>query len=478
MIQLPSIKKEIEIKVSTDGMIAYLTLNPLDSTILDAGKIMNELWAHQVNFGLKGRAIQQAIETRCFGKSFVVAEGKPPIDGQDTIIEYKFGEKKAVTLTENLDGRVDFRESAKIETVRKGDILAIKIPPTQGTDGRTVSGKIVKAKNGQNKEIPIGANTQLSSDGLALMAAENGYISWERGKINVVTTYEINSNVDMTTGNIYFVGPVKIKGAVREGFVVDAEGDIDVGDGIDNATLRSEGNISIVNGIIGKRCSVYAKGDIKCKFIENAKVITNGNLIVHDAILHSHIEADGNVFVLTGKKGAIIGGRISAGGEVNVKNIGSIAEIPTIIEVGIKPVIRQELANLVDCLAADRKDLRDVRLKYRSLVFQNRMELAEQSLASQKEILSHIRKTNDEIIQIKRYIAANRGGKISVLEKVWPGVTLIIRATSLKLKAEDKHTSFVEKGTSIQKEEYQAPKTKLELTKKSLQYWERKMHGQ
>jgi uncharacterized protein (DUF342 family) len=41
----------------------------------------------------------------------------------------------------------------------------------------------------------------------------------------------------MSTGNIYFIGDVKVKGDVKEGFTVVTEGNLDIWGGADNATI-------------------------------------------------------------------------------------------------------------------------------------------------------------------------------------------------------------------------------------------------
>lgn len=467
--------KEIEIKIDIDGLKAYLTLNPTNNFILDISKVMHELWNKGVNFGIRDKSIQTAIDTKFFGESFVVAEGIPPIDGQDATIEYKFKEKKGVNLTENLDGRINFRETGKIELVRKGDFLAIKTPATLGIEGKTVTGKPIKAKNGQDVKILTSPTTRLSDDELTLIATVDGYVFWKDNTINIATVYEVKGDVDMHVGNIYFIGNVKIKGNVKEGFIVSTEGDIDIGEGVENATLKSlKGNITIARGIIGKRCSVYTNGNVKCKFIENAKIEAKGNVLVTDSIVHSNIFCDGSVLVLEGKRGVIMGGKIVAGKEVNAKNIGSISEVVTEIEVGIKPAIRTELNDLEESIEAARKDLQDAQLRYNSLILQNKPQLAAETLTQRKEIAKYLKEITELIIQLKKEISANKDGRISVFEKIWPGVKLVIKTAVLLLKVDDKYVTFIERFNIIERNEYQKPKDdKKEVVKKQVSYWKR-----
>ncbi|MEW6095704.1 MAG: FapA family protein [bacterium] len=471
--------EDITIKITPDGMKGFMTINnhKLEEQPLTLNTIMYKLWDKGVRFGIKGEVIKTMLEKKIYNRSILIAEGTPPQEGKDAIIEYKFKNGGKANLAEDFEGKVDFRELGLIKVVHAGDVLATKTPPTKGIPGKKITGEEIPAKNGQNANIPLGENTRLSSDGLTLLALLDGYIFWEDSRIGVKTTYEVPGDVDMNVGNIYFVGPVKVKGDVKEGFTINAKGDIEIGGGVENATLISEGNIMIAHGIVGRKTRVIAIGDVKCKFIQNANIEAKGNVIVHDAILHSNVEAGKSVFVLGGKKGAIIGGKIIAKNEVNAKNIGNMSETPTQIEVGVEPGVRQEILALEESLTLERKQLHEERLRYKTLMARNETSLAEQSLANQRELQQVIRMMSSSLHQHKKHVvSSNNEGKVSIVDTLWPGVKLTIGNSIFLPKIDYRYVTFVNKIGSIEQQRYENPKIKSdELLLPKVTYWEREI---
>ncbi len=469
-------QEDLTIKITEDGMKAFMTINnhnPHNSS-LDLNTIMYKLWDKGIKFGINGRVIKTMIEKKIYDRSILIAEGIQPQEGKDAVIEYKFKKKDKIDLIEDFEGRIDFRQLGLIDVVHAGDALATKIQPTQGVPGKKVNGEEIPTKNGQDVNLPLGENTQLSPDGLTLRASLNGYVFCEDGRIGIKTTYEVSGDVDMNVGNIYFVGPVRIKGDVKEGFTINAKGDIEIGGGMENATLISEGNITVTHGIVGKKTRVVVDGDLKCKFIQNANIEVKGNVIVQDAILHSNVNVGNGVFVLGGKKSAIIGGKITAKNEVNAKNIGNMSEVPTEIEVGVEPGVRQEIFALKESLDVERKQLHEERLNYKTLVSQNKTELANQSLDKQKELEEIIKMMHNSLTQHKKHVISNQTGKVSAVDTLWPGVKLTIGNSTLLPKIDYRYVTFVNKIGSIEQQGYENPKIKIDkLLPPKVTYWER-----
>ncbi|MFH1563185.1 MAG: FapA family protein [Nitrospirota bacterium] len=469
------IEKEITVKISPDGMNAFLTIQPanLHGELMDVEMVLERLWNEEVTVGIKNQLIAEMLKHRIYGKSILIAEGIPAEDGQDAVIDYKFKKHKRVNLTEDLDGRVDFRESGLIEIVREGEILATKIPLTRGIPGRKITGEEIKANDGQDISITAGKNTQLSPDKTTLTAIANGYIVWENNIPDIETTYAVNGDVDMKTGNIYFVGPVKIHGDVAQGFSVTTEGSIEIWGGTDNAVLRADGEIIVYGGI--RKGRVYAKGDVRCKFIENAKVETKGNVVVRDAILHSEITAGNSVIVLEGNKGAIMGGSIKAKTEVNAKNIGSMSEVLTSIEVGVDPGMRDELFRLEESIRMEKHELHQAKLNYNSLMAQQNSELAKQYLDKKSDLENSIHLMTTSLHQIKKHVTSTNEGKICAFDTLWPGVKITIGMATFTPKIDYRYITFVNIAGKIDTKQYEGTKVKVEVPTRQIGYWEREI---
>ena len=148
-----------------------------------------------------------------------------------------------------------------------------------------------------------------------LIAMIDGRVSLKNEEINILPVYEVNGDVDLKSGNIDFLGVVIIKGNVRDGFKVKAEGDVIVEGLVEDATIISGANIFVKNGILGKEGGngiIRAEGSVNTKFLQNIKVNAKKNIEVLDHILNSDVEADDCILAINGK-GKIIGGRVVAG---------------------------------------------------------------------------------------------------------------------------------------------------------------------
>jgi hypothetical protein len=470
-------KENLEIEISQDAMKAFLQINSFgkENSLLDVNVIIHKLWNKGVVYGIKGDVISQIIDQKITGEPILIAEGKPPIDGNDAVIEYRFTKTLKPRLLTDLRDRVDYRDLGLIENVKRGEVLATKRPATKGIPGKTVTGKQVPAKDGVDIPLPAGQNTQIVDNGNTLISTANGYVVWKDTKIGVETVYRVKGDVNMNVGNIHFIGTVEIEGDVREGFRVISEGNVIINGGVDNATIRAEKNIEIKYGIRGRRGYIYAKGNLNCKFIENTTVEVKGDVIVTDAILHSNVDAGGNVVVLEGKKGVILGGRIRAGGEVNAKNIGSISEVPTEIEVGVDPSLRQEMLALEEMVKIEQEELRVAKLNYNILTAQGRKDEALICLKERKELEESLKNGMEALNQIKKHIAANPGGRVSVAERIHPGVKITIRTKSLLLKTDYKETTFIEKFGEIENQSYEELIIKPKEEEKKFGYWEREI---
>lgn len=450
-------KEDIEIEITEDGMKVFLQINSFgqDGSLLDVNVIMHKLWNKGVVYGIKGEVISQIIDQKIIGEPILVAEGKPPVEGKDAVINYRFTKTLKPRLLTDLADRVDYRDLGLIENVKRGEVLATKQEPTKSISGKTVMGKQISARDGVDISLPAGPNTQIIDNGNTLIATANGYVVWKDTKIGVETIYRVKGDVNMNVGNIHFIGTVVIEGDVREGFRVISEDSVIINGGVENATIRAEKNIEVKYGIRGKRGYIYTKGNLNCKFIENTTVEVKGDVIVADAIIHSNVAAGGNVIVLEGKKGVILGGKVSAGGEINAKNIGSISELQTEIEVGIDPSLRQEMSALEEMIKIHQNELREVRLKYNILSAQDRKDEMLICLKECKELEESLKNSIEALNQIKKYISANRKGKVSVLERIYPGVKLTIQTKTFLLKVDYKHVTFIEKLGEILNLDYE-----------------------
>lgn len=349
----------VRLEVTNDFMKAYLTVYPpMGGKQVSIEEIKEKLSNEGIVFGIKEEMIYKAIELQNVSEPVLIAEGKEVLDGQDAILDYKFGiNNMAGKPTEMEDGRVDYYNLNLINNVQEGDVLATKTPPTPGQDGMTVNGTAIPAKAGKDIMLAVGKNAEIIDDGTTVIASTQGHVLLQGNKITVSPVLEVNGDVDFSSGNIEFVGSIIVKGAVKEGFSVKAHGDVEIKDHINAAYVEASGSIKVQNGIQGQnKGKIVAGKDIIAKYIENAKVSAGGNILIGEGIMHSEVNARG-IIEVGGKKGVIVGGVVRAGDDIKAKIFGSNYATATEIEVGVNPELRTEFDDLSQNLINKESDL-------------------------------------------------------------------------------------------------------------------------
>ena len=455
------------IEVSEDEMKAFMTIIPPKSRgrDVDIDDVMEALGEKGVVIGIKEDVIKKTLEDEVYNVLTPVAEGLKPENGQDSKIVYNFRTEKKVQLEEDEKGQVNFKDLDLVENVVAGQLLATKIPATEGKPGRTITNGLLDAKPGKDVELSAGKNTELSPDGMNLIATINGQVIFAAGKVVVEPIYEIKGDVDMHTGNILFLGTVIVKGNVEDGFSIKAAGDIEIRGSVGKCLLDAEGDVNIKQGIMGKLGgTIKAGGSIWSKFLEQVNVVADKNVFVQDGIMHCQVDATEKVACF-GKRATIVGGRIRAGEIVNTKTLGSVSFTETIVEVGVDPKSRQRLHDLEKEKAGNEEALEKLNANIQTLQNQQKIrrnfseekqELLEKMLASREEGNIRLTEIREEMDELKSYLKLLKTiGKVSVSKNVYPGVRIGIKDTYYDVTNEFKYVTFVLDGARIRIKKYE-----------------------
>lgn len=330
----------VSVRLSSDEMQAYLSYRPsFGGKELTPQDLLEALQKENVVYGVNEKLIEEILTERRPLDDVLIAEGKQVEDGKPARIEYlvDFGQKN-LKPKELEDGRVDYREVATMFYVEQGTELARKIPATPGDDGKAVTGKILKARQGKDIPLPVGKGTKVSErDPLLIVAAESGYPTLSGKKVSVLPLYKVEKDVDFSTGNIYFTGNVEIRGSIKPGFKVVASGNIEVNGRVEGGFLEAGGDILVKGGIIGlKRSRVKAGGILRARFIEQARVEAVDEVRVGEEIFHSEV-ISGEKVTMEGRHGQITGGKIMATSLISARNFGNYLATETHLFVGRNP---------------------------------------------------------------------------------------------------------------------------------------------
>ena len=304
-----------------------------------------------VVYGIDEELLEEIAANKLYDKIFTVASGYAAVDGENGRVKNLFDTDKKLVPRKLEDGSVDYRDLGLIVNVRVNDLICEIVPETQGEEGMNVYGQVIAPRPGRPPLVPQGSNTVLSADGTKLFAAESGNLVYMGGRFNVVTTFQISSDIDVKTGNINFLGDVVIKGSVQEGFSVTAGKTITVSGMVTGATLTAQGDITVKNGVFASTIqSQY--GNINIAFGENDTITTRGNL-TSTSLVGCRIKIEGDLDC-TKNPGALVGGDCSVMGKFAVAQLGNKSYTPTIISVGSTTNLLLEMDSLEkQCTAID-----------------------------------------------------------------------------------------------------------------------------
>lgn len=344
-------KPVIRAKIVQDQLKAYIINIPfLDGIRLEEKDILELLREQRIVNGIYSNIIEEIIKEQDVYKEWLIAEGTRSQDGENARLAFNFVTGGIEVKPHELsDGSVDFFNLGLIQNVVSGTVLVEKQPATLGICGKNVYGEEIRAKPGKDIRLPTGLNTQAIDNYSKLIATRDGHVVYSNGKVHVYAVYEVKGDVDFNTGNIKFNGNVIIRGSVKNNFEVVATGDVEIGGNLEG-TVRTESNIQVKKGIV--RGKAYSGGSIFARYIENSHAECRENITIADAIMHSTTRA-GHKVAIGGKKGLLVGGTCSAGEEIWAKNIGAAMGTTTILEVGIRPELREEYKEVCKKLSAN-----------------------------------------------------------------------------------------------------------------------------
>ncbi len=467
----PEYDGNVTVELTEDEMKAFCHFTPprFNGRHLEYDEVISILKKADVKVGIKEKEIKEYLDAMDYTRPLVAAEGSKTVNGRDAYVEFKVRvDNKSVAFEEDESGKVDFRNLELLENVVVGQLLAVKVPAETGVPGRTIKNRILPAKSGKDIKIMHGKGTILSVDGTELTAEINGQVVYKAGKISVEPVYVVNGDVSLETGNIIFLGSVIVTGNVQDNFEVKAAGNVEVRGTVQKAYVEAEGDIIVFQGISGRDEARIEStgGSVYAKFIQNAAVFAENDVIVPEGALHSNVDA-GNRICSTGKRARIVGGVIRAGNEVNARYLGADVSTKTEIRVGIHPKILQQLSDLTGMKTKIEEEQVQLKLNIRTLETQKRNagklptdkeKLLKDLTARNAKLEERLGEINAELEELNSYIGMmEHKGKVCAERTAFNGVEVYIKDKSFILKDPYNHVKFSLQGGQIRISQYEPP---------------------
>ncbi len=427
-----------------------------DGSKVDKAEFMRDIENAGIKFGIKESEIDRFMKERQYCTDYVIAVGKLPRQGKNAEITYMFNTNRKAKPKKNEDGSVDFHNLDNISHVQEGDLLARLTPADLGDPGTDVHGNTVKPHKVERKVLKHGKNIHLSEDELEMFSDVNGHATLEGDKVFVSNVYEVPADVDTSTGDINYDGSVIVRGNVRTGFKIRCGGDVEVYGAVEGAEIVCGGQIILHHGIQGMaRGVLVSKGNIVAKFIESAKIHTQG-YVEAAAIIQSQVSASGAVNVM-GVKGNIIGGHVRSATSVSAKTIGSPMGITTVVEVGVDPVLQEQMDKL-------KKDMEEKSTMYKKLdqivaMLKKKMEMGQldkdkipvlkKSIEDMVKVKKDMMEDSEKIEKLNEEMLSNTNAFIAVSRSIYPGTKIVVGNDMKFINEELSHCKFKKKDGDI-----------------------------
>lgn len=450
---------EFRIELSSDLMSVHLLLfPPKGGKPVEKAHVLAALAQKNVVSGIIEENIETAIQMGS-AEGLNIAKGTPPIHGIDgslNLLAPQACERKPA-LDEN--GIANFRELGGVATVKPGEPLMRRIPPTKGEPGVNVLGHIVPPKPGKAAMFAArldGAAVATDDPDLLTAAIAGQPVVVNNGvQVDPVMAVE---NADIATGNIHFEGTVVIRHDVQAGMIIEATGDIQVNGTVEAATLIAGGNVRVMGGVIGRHdgaknaaantiSSVRCGGTFHARFVQNARIEAEDSIYVDEAAMQSELLATRQIIV--GKddsqKGHLIGGKATATLLVKAQMLGAPSHVKTLVEVGVNPHLHAELLNITKEL--ENKALgRDNVEKLLGFLKANPQKATPEVVAKAQKTRANLLEEINQLLakqeELMRHITLAENGRAIANRMVYIGTRIQIGSRVLDVREDQEAVAF------------------------------------
>ncbi|MGN7478404.1 DUF342 domain-containing protein [Solibacillus silvestris] len=432
---LPSVTLEVSRDKMSASLFVFETVDFIrenqQSFQQDVKKLLEE---NDIKHGI----LDIKMESIVSGKAILIAQGTPPVKGEDAQIRYlQIPERKPVIRE---DGKADYYDMNFIFEIEEGAWLGEKVHAQSGIPGTNVHGEPIAAQRGRDLPLKYDRKSayEEEEDGKTVLRSKiSGVFEDHKGMVSVNHHLPISGDVGVETGNIDFNGSISIRGTVQAGFSVIAKGDISIEgpEGVSGAKLIKsiDGDIFIRGGIFGLgQTRVEAGGNIFVKHVNEAHLVAGQDINIGFYALGSNISA--HSILVDERKGKIIGGTAIAKSTIVSAITGNRLERRT--ELIINSVNKTDGLELIQTKAALLKSMQEDTLQLESQI--NRIlpvaqnltkpqlaafEQTKQKLASNKESVMNL---DREIKQLMNDLRSVGKEEIHVTKEAHPGTYIQI----------------------------------------------------
>lgn len=452
------IHSEAEISVDPNCTTAFMTIEPPENGGLDmtVDKALSAVAEKGICFGVMKDEITAAVEEKRYGENICIARWQPPVNGEDGKIEYFFKRENTFKPVEDENGNVDYKNLGLVRNIYKGTSIAKITLPTEGTPGTDIMGKPVTQKVGVPVPFTVGKGTELVNDGTEIVASIDGNLAFANGAFCIEELLLIRGDVDVSSGNIDFIGDIIIKGNVLEGFAVTSKKNITINGSVTSGTITADGNITVKLGCINS--TLHSElGSIKLDFCENSSLYAGRDVEASSFV-------GGQVFagkdIIASGKGIMMGGKYTALENISASVIGSESYAKTLITLGNNAVLTEEMENHKHTILSYEDKLDQLgkivstltEMAKVSKLSPEREQMKVEAMRSRFQLQGEIKRLNGRIREIETTLERKQNLSVSCKRAFYPGVTLRINSCIFQVNTMTPHSkATIDDGEIVMK---------------------------
>ena len=401
-------KKEFSISIEENGNKAYAYIPWVPGNVVTKEDIYEDLKKREIVFGVKEDAIADLIDRKRMNEKVLIAEGIPAQKGKDGWFEW-FVRLDLPRIPAPLpDGGVDYVNIEAFEMVDEGEKIAFYHRAETGVTGKNIYGESIHAENGIEKKPLRGVGFTLEPDGVTYTSKMNGKFEFTGGRIIISNMLIVREDVTSVTGKLEVDGSVYVVGSIYSGGYIKASGDIIIEHNVETGRLVAGGNVMIKKGSCSKNdCFIDAGGEVSGSFFEAANINAGGN-VKANYIMNSSINTKGRVIV-SGSKGVLLGGTISAVKGVDTYNLGNRLHIKTVLDIGRNGIYEKEQAEYEEKREQLLKDLVALEQEWNKIVVM---------YSTGQEVSEELQRRIHGAIEVKTQELAEMDGEASKLVNI------------------------------------------------------------
>ena len=439
--------KEFSISIEENGNKAYAYIPWIPGNIVTKEDIYQDLERREIVFGIRDDAITDLIERKRLNEKILIAEGIPAQKGKDGWFEW-FVRLDLPRIPAPLpDGGVDYVNIEAFEMVDEGEKIAVYHKAEMGISGKNIYGEMIHAENGAEKKPIRGVGFTIEPDGVTYISKINGKFEFTGGRILITNMLVVHEDVTAVTGKLEVDGSVYVIGSIYSGGYIKATGDIIIEHNVETGRLVAGGNVMIKKGSCSKNdCFIDAGGEVSGSFFEAATINAGGN-VKANYIMNSMINTLGKVIV-SGSKGVLLGGKISAVKGVDAHNLGNRLHLKTVLDIGRNELYEREMAKYAEKREQLVRDLDSLEKEWKKIavLYSAGKEVSEEikrrihaAIVVQGQRLAEL---DGEVSKLVNVTEQTAKGPVCVRGKAHEGSVIVINGIKYTLSAEVRRISF------------------------------------